>query len=56
MPEKPLNERIAMIETHVSYIRKKVDCFATKRELNFLRWVVGGLFGAILAIASRVII
>jgi len=56
MSEKTVKERLASIEVHTSYIRNKIDQFATKREVSIIKWIIGGMFLSILTIAGKLII
>ena len=45
MDKKTDSERLAVIETHVLYIRENMEKFATKTSVSYLKWVVGGIAG-----------
>jgi hypothetical protein len=48
--KKSMDERLAVIETHVEYIR---DNMANKVSISFLRWGLGGV--ATLALSALLI-
>ena len=55
MTDKDLQQRVASIETHVIYIREKLDCLATKNEVRIHRWLITGLFSAIGTLAYLIL-
>ena len=53
--ENSLQSKIAALEVHLLYIRERVDSLATKRELNLHRYLIGGLFLAVLSLGIKII-